>query len=197
LNSLTGPDGDQHAWSAYTALLIGTTLSLLAYLTVVAAVARVLADLDAGQPVSLGGIFRAVVRHARSLVAVVALLVVVVGLLLVPVVTVPLALLVLVRYGFAVQAVLVEHRGPVSALRRSRELVHGQWWRAALLAARVVGFGAATGPVVGVVLLIGSSASFGVINMVAAAIYVATIRYVALVLAYLFFDLIVRAESTA
>src|SRR5690606_6172091 len=159
LNSLTGPDGDQHAWSAYTALLIGTTLSLLAYLTVVAAVARVLADLDAGQPVSLGGIFRAVVRHARSLVAVVALLVVVVGLLLVPVVTVPLALLVLVRYGFAVQAVLVEHRGPVSALRRSRELVHGQWWRAALLAALVGGIGGGAGPGGGVGLLVVASAS--------------------------------------
>jgi hypothetical protein len=44
-------------------------------------------------------------------------------------------------------------------------------------------------------LLLISSASFGVINLVAAVVYVATIPYVALVLAYLFFDLSVRAES--
>jgi hypothetical protein len=111
-------------------------------------------------------------------------------------VTAPLAVLFAVRYGFAVQAVMVEECGPASALRRSRELVQGSWWRVALVAALVVGIGAATGALAGIVLLLISSASFGVINLVAAAVYVATMPYVALVLAYLFFDLSVRAEST-
>jgi hypothetical protein len=196
LNSLADPDGDQHAWAAFLALLLGGILSLFAYFTVLAAVSRVLADIAEGRPASLGAAYREVRRHARSLAAVAVFLVVVVGLLLIPLVTAPLAVLFAVRYGFAVQAVMVEERGPASALRRSRELVQGSWWRVALVAALVVGIGAATGALAGIVLLLISSASFGVINLVAAAVYVATMPYVALVLAYLFFDLSVRAEST-
>lgn len=196
LNSLADADGDQHAWAAFFALLLGGTLSLLAYFAVLAAVSRVLIDIARGRPVSLGSAYREVGRHARSLAAVAAILVLMVGLLLVPLVTAPLALLFAVRYGFAVQAVMVEERGPASALRRSRELVQGRWWRVALVAVLVVGIGAATGPLAGIVLLLISSASFGVINLVAAAVYVATMPYVALVLAYLYFDLTVRAEPT-
>jgi hypothetical protein len=195
LNSLADLDGDQHAWAAFLALLLGGTLSLLAYFTVLAAVSRVLADIAEGRPASLGAAYREVGRHARSVAAVAAFLIAVVGLLVIPVVTVPLAVLFAVRYGFAVQAVMVEERGPASALRRSRELVQGRWWRVALVAGLVVGIGVATGPIVGMALLLISSASFGVINLVAAVVYVATIPYVALVLAYLFFDLSVRAES--
>ena len=196
LNSLADADGDQHAWAAFFALVLGGVLSLLAYFTVLAAVSRVLADIAGGRPVSLAAAYREVGGHARSLAAVAVFLVVVVGLLLIPVVTAPVAVLFAVRYGFAVQAAMVEGRGPVSALRRSRELVQGQWWRVALVGGLVVGLGGATGALAGMVLLLITNASFGIVNLVAAVVYVAVMPYVALVLAYLYFDLSVREEST-
>ncbi|TDD99113.1 hypothetical protein [Jiangella asiatica] len=100
-----------------------------------------------------------------------------------------------VRNGFAAQAVMMEDRGANDAFRRSRAVVRGQWWRATAVAALVVGLGAITGPLVGVILLLVSDGSFDLINLITAVVYVATIPYVALVLGYLYLDLSIRAEE--
>jgi hypothetical protein len=57
--------------------------------------------------------------------------------------TIVLAVFLWVRFAVAVPAVVLERAGPVTALRRSWQLVQGNWWRVlgiSLLALLVVGF---------------------------------------------------------
>lgn len=195
LTSLVDTDGDQNAATVFVVVLLGGAISLLAYFCVLAAVSQALRDLDAGRPVSVLGAYREVRRHLRPLALVAARLVVVVWALLLFVFTAPLALIYAVRNGFAVQAVMIEDHSAGDAFRRSREVVRGQWWRTTAVAALVVGLGAITGPLVGVILLLVSDGSFNVINLVTALVYVVTIPFVALVLGYLYLDLSLRAGS--
>ena len=53
----------------------------------------------------------------------------VVGLLAITVIGIPFAIYFATRWGFHAQAVLVEEVSATNALRRSRELVKGTWWR--------------------------------------------------------------------
>ncbi|TDD64284.1 hypothetical protein E1262_28720 [Jiangella aurantiaca] len=195
LTSLVDTDGDQNAATVFVVVLVGGAISLLAYFCVLAAVSWALRDLDAGGPVSVLGAYREVRRRIRPLALVAARLVVVVWVLLLFVFTAPLALIYAVRNGFAVQAVMIEDRRTGDAFRRSREVVRGQWWRATAVAALVVGLGAITGPLVGIILLLVSDGSFDVINLITALVYVVTIPYVALVLGYLYYDLRLSAGS--
>ncbi|MBB5791409.1 Vps62-related protein [Jiangella mangrovi] len=195
LTSLVDTDGDQNAATVFVVVLLGGAISLLAYFCVVAAVAQALRDLGAGVPVTVLSAYREVRRHIRPLALVAARLVVVCWVLLVFVFTAPLALFYAVRNGFAVQAVMMEDRAAGDAFRRSREVVRGHWWRTTAVAALVVGLGAITGPLIGVILLLVSDGSFNVINLITALVYVVTIPFVALVLGYLYLDLRIRAGS--
>lgn len=195
LTSLVDTDGDQNAATVFIVVLMGGAISLLAYFCVAAATAQALRDLDAGERVTVLSAYRAVRAKLRPLALVAARLVVVVWALLLFVVTAPLALIYVVRNGFAVQAVMMEDRPAGTAFHRSREVVRGQWWRTTAVAALVVGLGAITGPLVGVVLLLVSDGSFDVINLITALVYVVTIPFVALVLGYLYVDLRLRAGS--
>lgn len=195
LTSLVDTDGDQNAATVFVVVLLGGAISLLAYFCVVAAAAQALRDLDAGRPVTILSAYREVRQHLRPLALVAARLVIVCWALLIFVVTAPLALIYAVRNGFAVQAVMMEDRPAGDAFRRSREVVRGHWWRTTAVAALVVGLGAITGPLVGVILLLVSDGSFDVINLITALVYVVTIPFVALVLGYLYLDLSVRAGS--
>ena len=51
------------------------------------------------------------------------------SILIIVLVGVPLLFYMLVVWFFHQQAIMVEHRGPIEALGRSRELVRGSWWR--------------------------------------------------------------------
>lgn len=195
LTSLVDTDGDQNAATVFVVVLLGGAISLLAYFCVVAAVAQALRDLDTGVSATVLSAYREVRQHIRPLALVAARLVVVIWVLLLFVFTAPLALVYAVRNGFAVQAVMMEDRPAGDAFRRSREVVRGQWWRTTAVAALVVGLGAITGPLVGVILLLVSDASFNVINLITALVYVVTIPFVALVLGYLYLDLSLRAGS--
>lgn len=45
------------------------------------------------------------------------------------VVTIPVIIWLLVRWGVSIPALLAEHLGPTSAMGRSTQLVEGRWWR--------------------------------------------------------------------
>ncbi|HEX6232683.1 MAG TPA: Vps62-related protein [Jiangellaceae bacterium] len=193
LEALAGPDGDQNAWVIATVLLVGEVISLLAYFSVLAAVSGVLDDLAQGQLPSLRAAYGRVAAALRPLTGVAGRIVLVVGLLLLLVVTSPLALVYAVRRAFAVPAVAIENRSARGALQRSRQLVRGRWWPVALLLTIVVGFGAVSGPLVGVVLLlVFGGLSFALVNIIAGLVYAVAIPFVALVMSYLFFDLKMR-----
>lgn len=100
----------------------GLLLGLLAFAVIgvavglVAGLAVLLVAGAGGGSVSPGGAVAAGVAVALLFVAVVFAVVVATAL-------------VLVRFAFFVQAVVVERRGPVDALRRSWRLVRGSYWR--------------------------------------------------------------------
>lgn len=99
----------------------GLLLGLLAFAVIGVAVGlvaglAVLLVTGAGGSVNSGGAVAAGVAVALLFVAVVFAVVVATAL-------------VLVRFAFFVQAVVVERRGPVDALRRSWRLVRGSYWR--------------------------------------------------------------------
>jgi hypothetical protein len=197
LEALAGPDGDQNAWVVAAVLLVGEVVSLLAYFSVLAAVSGVLDDLARGQLPPLRAAYQRAGAAVRPLTGVAGRIALVVGLLLLLVVTTPLALVYAVRRAFAVPAVMIENRSARGALQRSRQLVRGQWWRVALLLMIVITFGAVSGPLVGIVLLLVSDGlSFALINIIAGLVYAVVIPFVALVISYLFFDLRMREPVT-
>ena len=54
---------------------------------------------------------------------------IVIGLCFVTVIGIPVAIYLIVSWYFYIPAILLEKRGPVQALDRSRHLVGGTWWR--------------------------------------------------------------------
>lgn len=84
---------------------------------------------------------------------------------------------------------------PRAALARSRALTRGHWWRTARLAATVNVLGAASGPVVGIVLLFVTPLPLGVINAVSSGVFLLAMPYVGAALALLYGDLLARGRE--
>jgi hypothetical protein len=115
--------------------------------------------------------------------------------LVVTVVGIPLAVLLLGRWAVAVQVCAVEGLSPRQALRRSRELTAGR-----LVVDRAPrGFlnvlGAASGPVVGIVLLFASDLPLETVNAVSSAVFVAVMPFVGASMAFLYGSLVARSAE--
>lgn len=195
LDVLAGPDGDQNAWAVFIVVVLGEAIALFAYFTVLAAVARSVPYLDRGESPATRTVYRDVARKFGAIARVAVRIVAIVGVLSLFLVTAPLALVLAVRYAVAIPVLMIEDETVHGAMRRSRELVRGHWWRTAVLLTIVVGVGVVSGPAVGVTLLFVSDASFAVINLIAGVVYTAAIPFVALVVVYVYFDLAARAGS--
>ena len=106
-------------------LLGGAAADLFTHIALIAAAAAVLR----GGSTSVGGAYAHGVR--RYLPALLGSLVIaaVVGLLFATVILLPLGIFLLVNWSLLPQVVVVEGEGPLLGLRRSREIVRGQWWR--------------------------------------------------------------------
>jgi hypothetical protein len=115
-----------------------------------------------------------------------------VALLTLTVVGLPLAIWFLVRWSLLAQVVALEEQPARGALRRSARLVRRHWPRTASVVLLVAGVGLLLGPFIGTLMLLLTSASFNVVNVVAGLIYVFTLPFVAVVTTYLYFDLLVR-----
>jgi predicted membrane metal-binding protein len=82
----------------------------------------------------------------------------------------------------------------LAALRRSGRLVRRRWPKVASL---IVAGGALVlvlGPLIGALLILGTSAPLWLVNVIAGAIYAVTMPFVALTTAYVYFDARVRSE---
>ena len=180
-----------------TAIVVGLSAiaSLAGWFLVLPAVAIAVAAVEHGEAVSLRNVLdRLRVRH-RPIALVAVVLVVVVGLLLVPIVTVPLALVFAVRNGLAVQVAAVEDLDVRGSMRRCRGLVTGHGWRVALLGSLLVVCGAGLGPLLGVVWLLAAQPPLALVNLLSAVVYAVTVPYVAVALALLYFDLAARYDG--
>jgi hypothetical protein len=73
-------------------------------------------------------------------------------------------------------------------------LVRGHWWRLATFTLVVTGGGLLLGPLIGGLLLLGTTAAFNVVNVIAGLVYVVTLPYVAIATTYMYYDLRTREE---
>ena len=96
------------------------------------------------------------------------------------------------RWSLLAQVVALEEHPAQGALRRSSGLVRRHWPRTASIVLLVAGVGLMLGPFVGTLMLLLTSASFNLVNVIAGLIYVFTLPFVAVVTTYLYFDLAVR-----
>ena len=104
-----------------------------------------------------------------------------------------------VRWYFAPQSVVAERRGPVDSLRRSGELVRGEWWRVLGLAIILTITGVLIAAILGAPLTAAAAgADSGPLLLVSTmAIDTIALSFVALTGTLLFFDLRVRTDPPA
>lgn len=179
---------------AFVALALGTTLTLLGLGLVQAATATALVELDAGRRVGPLRAYRLSLVRVASLFKALLAAVVVVSLLTSSLYLLPIAIWLAGRWALVAPVVELERVGSVAALGRSRRLVRGQWLKVATLVVAGGGLVLVLGPLVGALLILGTSAPFWLVNVVAGVIYALAMPFVALTTAYLYFDCRVRDE---
>ena len=169
-------------------------LTLLGLGLVQAATARALVELDAGRPVGPLRAYRLSLDSARRLFGALLIAVVVVSLLASSIFLLPIAIWLAGRWALVVPVVELEDCGALPALRRSRRLTRTRWLKVASLVVVGGGLVLVLGPLVGALLILGTSAPFWLVNVVAGAIYAVTMPFVAITTAYVYFDCRVRDE---
>jgi hypothetical protein len=106
-----------------------------------------------------------------------------------------LAVLLVVRWSFLAQVLVLEDTSGVTGLHRSAQLVRGSWWRVASLILFITVIALLLGPLFGTVLLFVTSASFDFVNIVSSVIYAIVLPYAAIATTYLYFDLRVAKQQ--
>lgn len=186
--------GESAGGSAFFALVIGTSFALLGLGLVQAATTSALVEIDAGRDVSAVEAYRTIWLRVRPLLRAVLLFVLVwVALTAVPIL-IPVAVLFAVRWCLAAPVVEVGSVGGARALRRSRELVRGRWFRTGSLVGLSAAIALISGPLLGALLIFVADVPLAWLNVVAGVVYAASLPFVGLVTAYAYFDARVRAE---
>jgi hypothetical protein len=180
--------------AAFVALALGTTLTLLGLGLVQAATARALVEIDADRRVGPLKAYRLSLVRAGRLFQALLVAVVVVSLLTSSLYLLPIAIWLAGLWALVVPVVELEDVGALAALRRSRRLVSGRWLKVASLVVAGGGLVLILGPIVGVLLIFGTSAPFWLVNVIAGAIYALAMPFVALTTVYVYFDCRVRDE---
>jgi hypothetical protein len=122
------------------------------------------------------------------------LVAVVVSLLASSLLLLPVAVWLAGRWSLIVPAIELEGASAVGALSRSAHLVRRRWLKVSSLI--VVGGALAilVGPLLGVLLILGTDAPLWLVNVVAGLVWAVTMPFVALTTAYAYFDARVRSE---
>ena len=197
LGALVDTAGDNSLVSAAAALIVGGAGHLVATAVVLAGTAGVVGMLDAGRPAGPREAYRLLSERLLPALGVLAIASIAIVLLTLTVVGIPLAVILIVRWAVATQACVIERLPAREALRRSRELTLGRWWRTARLAALVNVLGAISGPVVGIVLLFTTGLPLVTINAVSSLIFVVAMPFVGIAMALLYGDLVAAEREDA
>jgi Membrane domain of glycerophosphoryl diester phosphodiesterase len=195
LNGLVESAGSTNALVVLLATALGIVFTVFGLAVVDAATAVAMLDIDAGGRASVRTAYKKVLPKLGPLLGVVLIAAVVVAVVGLTSIGVLLAIWLLVRWAFLAQVVVLEESSGLSALRRSARLVRGHWWRVASLLLFVTVIALLLGPLVGVLLLFVSSASFNFINLVSSAVYVFLLPFTAIASTYMYFDLRVAKQE--
>ena len=187
--SQSGEGGGDRAWIV---LAVGTLLNLIGMSLVQASAARAMVEIDEGRQAGILGAYRLAFERARTLVAALAIAVPLVTLLTVSVFLIPLAIVVGVAWALIVPCAELERRGGPGALRRSAALGRRSWFKVLTLVVGAAALVLVVGPVVGVLLLLGTGASFSLVNVVAGVVYAMFMPLVGVITAYVYYDALGR-----
>jgi len=190
--------------------LISIPLSLLPYFLVYGALIHQVARALEGALVERGEAYRVATRRLLPMLGA-GLLAGLLAVLALPFLIVP-AILVMIMFLFSSQAVVVEGKGPVEALKRSRALAKGSWGRIAgiwlltmlivMVPGSVVG-GAVFAVAMGGAILSGNIEAMTVLpvwattlaNLLSTLVSALTTPFMVATLTLLYFDLRVRSEA--
>jgi Vacuolar protein sorting-associated protein 62 len=197
LNGLVNSAGSSNAVVVFLAVMIGVVFTVFGLAVLNAATAAAMVELDAGRETSALAAYKRVLPKLGSILGVV--LIAALGAALVSLTSIGLLLgaWLLVRWAFLAQVVLLEDASALAALRRSAQLVRGNWWRVASMLLFVITVALLLGPLVGTLLLFVTNASFDFINLVSAVVYAVVLPYAAIASTYLYFDLRVATRHEA
>jgi hypothetical protein len=184
--------GEIAGGSAFLALIIGTTFALLGLGLVQAAVACALLELDAGRRITAVSAYAEAFKRVRPLLRAIGLFVLVWVVLTTTTFLIPVAIWLAIRW--CLLAPIVELEGRRDALRRSRELTRGRWWRTASLVGLSAAISLGAGPLLGALLIFVVDAPLATLNVVAGIVYAAALPFVGLVTAYVYFDARTQVE---
>ncbi len=201
LSALTDSAGASNAFVAALALALGLFFTIIGLTLVQAVTALAMVQLDEGHDVGPLDAYRLVLPRLRRLIGALLRAAVVIAVLDLTVAGLFISAWLLFRWVLIPQVVALEEptRRP---LRRSAALTRGHWWFVASITVVMTGGGLALGPVIGALLLLVTTASFNVINVIAAVVYVFALPLAAITQTYLYFDLrveekLVPAEAVA
>jgi hypothetical protein len=186
--------GRSGSFLSYVVLAIGTSLTLLALGLVMAATARALVEIDEDRAVGPLGAYRLAFDSVGQLFTSLLIAVLAVSLLASTIFLLPIAIWLAGRWALIVPALELEGVSGFGALRRSGRLVRGRWLKVTSLIVAGAALVLVLGPLIGALLILGTSAPLWLVNVVAGVIYAVTMPFVALTTAYVYFDARVRTE---
>jgi hypothetical protein len=189
--------GESSGIAGFVVLAIGTALTLLGLGLVQAACARALVEIDEGRRIGPLAAYRLAADSVAPLFGALLVASIAVSLLASAIFLVPIAVWLAGRWALIAPVIELEHRSALGALRRSWRLVRRRWLKVASL---IVAGGAlviVAGPVLGVLLILGTDAPFWLVNVVAGVVYALAMPFVALTTTYVYVDARTRGELDA
>jgi hypothetical protein len=195
LSGLVDSAGRTNAVVDFLAIMLGVVFVVFGLAVVQSATAIAMAELDEGRRVTALGAYRKALPWMASLLTAVLLMAVALTLVSFTAIGTLLAAWLLVRWSLLAQVHVLEATSGFAALRRSAQLVRGDWWRVASLLLFVTVIALLLGPLCGTLLLFVTNTSFHFINLVAALIDAVVLPYAAIATTYMYFDLRVAKQG--
>jgi hypothetical protein len=180
--------GQNNGIVALVGLAAGIAVTLLGLGLVESVTARALVEIDAGRSINPLRAYRLALGSVPAMFGALLVAALVVAVLASSIYAIPIAIWVAGRWALLAPAIELERASAWGGLRRSAHLVRGRWLKVASL---IVAGGALVllvGPLVGVLLIIGTGAPFWLVNLIAGVVYAVTMPLVALTTAYAYFD---------
>ena len=197
VTSVTESMGGSATLKTVAVVVAGVVLTLASPVTLALGQAATLVAaraIDEERPVGPLRAYGGALRRAVPLLLTLAGIGVVVLLLSVTIVLIPVAAALFVLSLLITPVVLFEGISGWRAFRRSAHLVRRHWVKVVVLVALTNGLVLAIGPLLGTVLILGTSLPFAVSNAIAGIVYALFIPLVALNTIYVYADIVVRDE---
>ena len=186
--------GENNGLVVFFGLAVSTALTLLGLGFVQAATARALVEIDRERPVGPLHAYRMAFDCIRPLFGALLIAASVVSLLATSLFLIPLAVWLAGRWALIAPMIELEDVSAFGALRRSGRLTRRHWLKVASLLVVGGAIVLGVGPLLGVVLILVTSAPFWLVNVIAGLVYAVTMPFLALTTTYVYFDLRVRNE---